>query len=322
MRRRVTRITEREHPASALLDTKTTQQVLGIINREDRKVAPAVGRVIPQIARAVDLAVAALAEGGRLVYLGAGTSGRLGMLDAAECLPTFGTDRIVAVMAGAPAALAQPKEGVEDDPRQAARDLRRIKFNRKDVLVGIAASGRTPYTLGGLRYARRVGAKTVAITSNPRAPMRRLADVAIVPVVGPEVVAGSTRLKSGTAQKLVLNMLSTVTMVRLGRVFSHWMIHVQMINEKLQKRGREILVSVTGASPAGAARALEESGRNLPAAVLMLRKGLSKEEALRLLRKDENTARALRAAWAGPAAAGHNSPRHERGSEAAPRRIL
>jgi N-acetylmuramic acid 6-phosphate etherase len=265
-------------------------------------VAPAVGKVIPPIARAVDLATEALAQGGRLIYLGAGTSGRLGVLDAAECLPTFGTDRIVALMAGAVTAFTQPKEGVEDDPRQAVRDLRRIKLSRKDVLVGIAASGRTPYTLGGLRYARRVGAKTVAITSNPRAPMRRLADVAIVPVVGPEVVGGSTRLKSGTAQKLVLNMLSTATMVRLGRVFSHWMIHVQMTNAKLQKRGCEILASATGASPAAAARALAESGRNLPAALLMLRKGLSKEAAVRLLTEHENTARALRAAWADLAA--------------------
>ena len=302
MRRRIERITERENPASAWLDTRTTRQILAIINREDRKVAPAVGKVIPQIARAVDMATEALAQGGRLVYLGAGTSGRLGMVDAAECLPTFGTDRVVALMAGAAAAFSRPKEGVEDDPGQAVRDLRRIRLSRKDVLVGIAASGRTPYTLGGLRYARQVGAKTIAITSNPRGPMRRLADVAIVPTVGPEVVAGSTRMKSGTAQKLVLNMLSTATMVRLGRVFSHWMIHLQMTNEKLQKRGRDILAEATGASSAAAARTLEESGRDLPAALLMLQKGLSKEDALECLTAERNTARALRAAWAKPAA--------------------
>jgi N-acetylmuramic acid 6-phosphate etherase len=205
---------------------------------------------------------------------------------------------MVALMAGAAAAFSRPKEGVEDDPGQAGRDLRQIRLSRKDVLVGIAASGRTPYTLGGLRYARELGAKTIAITSNPRGPMRRLADVVIVPVVGPEVVAGSTRMKSGTAQKLVLNMLSTATMVRLGRVFSHWMIHVQMTNEKLQERGREILANATGATPATAARALEESGRNLPVALLMLRKGISKEDALQGLTAERNTARALRAAWA------------------------
>ena len=296
------RITERANPASALLDTKSTRQILAIINREDRKVAPTVGKAIPQIARAVDMVAEALARGGRLVYLGAGTSGRLGMLDAAECLPTFGTDRVVALMAGAAAAFTRPKEEVEDDPGQALRDLRRIRLSRKDVLVGIAASGRTPYTLGGLRYARQVGAKTIAITSNPRGPMRRLADVAIVPAVGPEIVAGSTRMKSGTAQKLILNMLFTAAMVRLGRVFSPWMIHVQMTNEKLQERGRDILAKATGASPAAAARAIEESGRDLPAALLMLRKGISKEDALRCLTAERNTARALRAAWADPTA--------------------
>ena len=292
------RITERENPVSALLDTKSTWQILKIINREDRKVAPAVGKVIPQVARAVDTVAEALARGGRLIYLGAGTSGRLGMLDAAECIPTFGTDRVVALMAGGAAAFSKPNERLEDDPGQAVRDLRRIRLSRKDVLVGFAASGRTPYTLGGLRYARRVGAKTIAVTSNPRGLMRRLADVTIVPVVGPEVVAGSTRMKSGTAQKLVLNMISTATMVRLGRVFSHWMIHVQMTNEKLKRRGREILAKTTGASPAAAARAIEESGRDLPAALLMLRKGISKEDALRCLIAEGNTARALRVAWA------------------------
>ena len=295
-------ITERENPVSASLDTKSTGQILKLINREDRKVAPAVGKVLPQVARAVDIVVEALARGGRLIYLGAGTSGRLGMLDAAECLPTFGTNRVVALVAGAAAARSKPKEGAEDDPRQAVRDLRRIRLSRKDVLVGIAASGRTPYTLAGLRYARRVGAKTIAVTSNPHGLMRRQVDVAIVPVVGPEVVAGSTRLKSGTAQKLVLNMISTATMVRLGRVFSHWMVHLQMANEKLERRGLEILVKTTGASPAAAARAIKESGRDLPAALLMLRKGISKEDALRYLSAENNTARALRMAWANPAA--------------------
>ena len=294
------RITELENPASALLDTKSTIQILRIINREDRRVAPAVGQVIPQIARAVDMVAEALARGGRLIYLGAGTSGRLGMLDAAECLPTFGTDRVMALTAGGAAASTKPNEEVEDDPGQAVRDLQRIRLSRKDVLVGIAASGRTPYTLGGLRYARRVGAKTIAITSNPRGLMLRLADVPIVPVVGPEVVAGSTRMKSGTAQKLVLNMISTAAMVRLGRVFSHWMIHMQMTNDKLKRRAREILIRITGVHPAAAARAIEESGWNLPAALLMLRKGISQEDALRCLIAERNTARALRTAGADP----------------------
>jgi N-acetylmuramic acid 6-phosphate etherase len=288
------RITERQNPISTGLDAKPTLAILRIINREDRKVAPAVSKVIPQIARAAELAVKASAEGGRLVYLGAGTSGRLGVLDAAECIPTFGTDSVVGVMAGSPEAMFRPTEASEDDPGLAVRDLRRARFSRKDMLVGISASGRTPYVLGGLRYARKLGARTVALTSNPDAPITRLADVAIVPVVGPEVIAGSTRMKAGTAQKLVLNMLSTATMVRLGRVFSNLMINVQLTNEKLRQRGQDILVKTTGASPAAAARALEESGGRLPVALLMLAKKVSKREAANLLQSEPNVAAVLR----------------------------
>ena len=290
------RITERQNPVSADLDAKSTLEILRIINREDRKVAPAVSKVIPQIARAAELAIKASAEGGRLVYLGAGTSGRLGVLDAAECIPTFGTDSVVGVMAGAPEAMFRPTEASEDDPSLAVRDLRRVGFNRRDVLVGISASGRTPYVLGGLRYARRLGAKTVALTSNPDAPIKRLADVSIVPVVGPEVIAGSTRMKAGTAQKLVLNMLSTAAMVRLGRVFSNLMINVQLNNDKLRKRARDILVKTTGASPDAAARALEESGRRLPVALLMLAKKVSRQQAAKVLRSAPSIAEALREA--------------------------
>ncbi len=295
---RLTRITELENPRSTAVDTKPTREILRLINREDHKVAPAVGRVLPQIARAVDLATEALAQGGRLIYLGAGTSGRLGILDAAECIPTFGTDRVVGVMAGAPQAMFRPTERTEDLPRQAARDLRRIQLSPRDVVVGISASGRTPYTLGGLGYARRMKAKTIAVTSNPRAPLKRLADVAIVPVVGPEVIAGSTRMKAGTAAKLVVNMLSTATMVRLGRVLSNWMINVQLNSQKLWKRGQAILSKATGTSEKVAHRALEASGRNLPVALLMLWKNISREEAQRLLGKGPNTSSVLRAAWA------------------------
>ena len=291
------RITELENPASASLDTKPTREILRIINREDRRVAPAVAKALPQIARAVELAVKALAQGGRLVYLGAGTSGRLGVLDAAECIPTFGTDRIVSVMAGAPKAMFRPTEVSEDDPRQAVRDLRQIKLDRRDVLVGISASGRTPYTLGGMRFARKLGAKTIALTSNPRAPLSRLADAAIVPVVGPEVIAGSTRLKAGTAQKLVLNMLSTASMVRLGRVLSNWMINVQLKNRKLRERAEAILARAAGVSAATAAQTLRESNEQLPVALLMLWKKVSQEQALRLLGAGSNTASVLRAAW-------------------------
>jgi len=256
LRRRRERITERENPASSSLDIRPTREVLRLINREDRKVAPAIGRVLPQIGRAVEMIAHALAEGGRLVYLGTGTSGRLGVLDAAECTPTFGTDRVVGVMAGAPEALFRPTEASEDDPRLAARDLRRIRFSRRDVLVGISASGQTPYTLGGMRYARRQGAKTVGLSSNPRAALRRLSDVAILPDVGPEVIAGSTRMKAGTAQKLVLNMLSTASMVRLGRVFSNWMVNLQSKNQKLRGRAKAILMKAGGVGARSATAAL------------------------------------------------------------------
>jgi N-acetylmuramic acid 6-phosphate etherase len=289
------RITEGENPASVALDTKPTAAILRIINREDQRVAPAVTKTIPKIARAVDMAVRAIRHGGRMIYLGAGTSGRLGVLDAAECLPTFGNDRVLAVIAGGRGATLISKEEMEDNPREAERDLRRVKLSAKDVLVGISASGHTPYVLGGMRYARRRGAKTVGLTADPAAPMKPLADVFITPVVGPEVFAGSSRMKAGTAQKLVLNMLSTATMVRLGRVFSHWMINVQSTNRKLRERSQRILSSATGASPTRATQTLKAAGGNLPVALLMLHKGIKRDEALQLLTRGKNIAAALRA---------------------------
>jgi len=293
------RITERENPAFASLDTKTTREILRLIAREDARVPAAVRKVLPQIARAVDLIVEALSMGGRLVYLGAGTSGRLGVLDAAECLPTFGTDRVIGVMAGGPSAMFRPSEGAEDNAAQAVGDLRKIKLTSRDVLVGISASGDTAYVLGGLRYARRIGASTVAVTCNPKTPIEQSADVSIVPVVGPEVLAGSTRMKAGTAQKLVLNMLSTASMVRWGRVLSNWMINVQLTNRKLRGRGCAILMKACGVSRARAARALDESGGKLPVAVLMLTKGVSRDEAAAMLNRGPSIAAVLRAAQAG-----------------------
>jgi N-acetylmuramic acid 6-phosphate etherase len=299
------RITERENPASVALDTKPTAAILRIINREDQRVAAAVAKTIPKIARAVDMAVRAIRHGGRMIYLGAGTSGRLGVLDAAECLPTFGSDRVLAVIASGRGAMFKSKEEMEDNPLEAERDLRRVKLSDKDVLVGISASGHTPYVLGGMRYARRRGAKTVGLTANPAAPMKPLADVFIAPVVGPEVLTGSSRMKAGTAQKLVLNMLSTATMVRLGRVFSHWMINVQLSNRKLRERGQRILSSVTGASPTRAAQTLKAARGNLPVALLMLHKGIKRDEALQLLTRGKNIAAALRASASIPP---HTSP--------------
>jgi N-acetylmuramic acid 6-phosphate etherase len=292
----VERITERPNTASADLDRKSTLDILRVINREDRKVAAAVSKTIPQIDRAVDLASAALARGGRLVYLGAGTSGRLGVLDAAECIPTFGTNQVVAILAGAPGSMFRPSEVSEDDPKLGVRDLHKIGFGRDDVLVGISASGRTPYVLGGLRYARKLGAETVLLTTNPDAEGRRFARVTIAPRVGSEVVAGSTRMKAGTAQKLVLNMISTAAMVRLGRVFSNWMIQVQLTNTKLRKRGQRILMGLTSASASRARTALEASGYNLPVALLMVVKGIQRREALALLEAGPTTAEVVRRA--------------------------
>ena len=292
------RVTERKNPKADALDTRKTREILALMNREDQKVGVAVGKKLPQITRAVDLAVESLAKGGRLIYLGAGTSGRLGVLDASECPPTFGTDRVVGVLAGGTKAMFKAGEGVEDDRASARRDLERIGLNKKDVLVGIAASGRTPYTLEGLRYAKRKGVATIGVTANPDSPMRGLADIEIAVNVGPEVIAGSTRLKAGTAQKLVLNMLSTATMVRLGRVFSGLMVHMEMKNEKLRERGRAIVMKATGVDAATAARAMKAAGPNLPAALLMIWKKVPRNEALRILKQQPNTALALRRARA------------------------
>lgn len=288
------RITERANPASASLDTKPTREILRIMNREDQRVAPAVRKTLPQIARAVDWAVEAIRDGGRLVYLGAGTSGRLGVLDASECVPTFGTDRVVGILAGAPASLTSSLEGVEDNPRQAVRDLKKIGFCRRDVLVGISASGGAPYVLGGMEYARKLGAKVVGLACNPEAPLKAFSDVAIVPVVGPEVIAGSSRMKAGTAQKLVLNMLSTATMVRSGRVLSNSMVNVQLTNQKLWKRAEGILMKLTGASQDVAFKALKNSGRSLPIALLMVLKKIPRPEAARQLQEGPSVAAVLR----------------------------
>ncbi|HEV2499201.1 MAG TPA: N-acetylmuramic acid 6-phosphate etherase [Terriglobia bacterium] len=280
------KITEAVNPASASLETKPLAEVLRIINREDCKVALAVNKVIPQITQAAEIVVRALDRGGRLVYMGAGTSGRMGALDAAECFPTFGTRQVIAVLAGGPAAMLRSVEGAEDDEARAVRDLRKIKLSNRDVLIGIAASGSTPYTCAGLGYARRLGLKTIALTSNPGSPVTALADVSIVPVTGPEIVAGSTRMKAGTAQKLVLNMLSTASMVGLGKVYAGLMVNVQLTNRKLRQRAIEILMKTQGVSVAEAARAITESNGKLPVALVMLAKGVSSREAARLVRQN------------------------------------
>ncbi len=245
----------------------------------------AVARQVPAIARAVERITRALRRGGRLIYVGAGTSGRLGALDAAECPPTFGVPprTVLAVIAGGRRALVQAIEGAEDSFAQGARDLAAKKPTANDVVVGLTASGNTPYVLGALREARRRGATTVGVTSNPRAPVARLAHIAITLEAGPEMIAGSTRMKAGTAQKLVLNMLSTAAMVRLGLVYDNWMINVALTNRKLRQRGLSILEQATGASVAEATRALRQAGHDLRVALVMLKTRVDASQARRRL---------------------------------------
>jgi N-acetylmuramic acid 6-phosphate etherase len=280
------RATEQRNPRTRGIDAKSTIDILRAIHREDASVAKAVSAALPAIARAVDAIAGALQHGGRLFYIGAGTSGRLATLDAAELPPTFGTSpRLVqAVIAGGRRALTHAVEGAEDNHAQGARDLKARRLNARDAVIGIAASGGTPYVLGALEFARKKGAITIGITCNPRTPITQVAQINIVTPTGPEVISGSTRMKAGTAQKLVLNMLSTATMIRLGRVYDNWMIGVALTNRKLQARGLRILMEASGTGVAESTRALRQSGHNLDAALIMLKTGASASQAKRLLR--------------------------------------
>ena len=277
--------TEGRNPRTRGIDRKRTLEILRMMNREDAQVTKAIRREIPAIAHAVEKIVQAMRRGGRLIYVGAGTSGRLGALDAAECPPTFGiSSKLVrAIIAGGRRALTQAVEGAEDSAEHGARDLRAASVTRDDVVVGLTASGSAPYVLGALRYARKVGAATIGVTSNRRSPITRLARITIAPRTGPEAIAGSTRLKAGTAQKLVLNMLSTAAMVRLGHVYDNWMIDVVPTNRKLRRRALLILEQATGASLSEAGHALRQSGHDLRAALLMLLTGATVAEARRRL---------------------------------------
>jgi N-acetylmuramic acid 6-phosphate etherase len=278
--------TEQRNPRTRGIDTNTTVEILRAIHHEDASVANAVRTALPSIARAVDAIAAALQRGGRLFYVGAGTSGRLAALDAAELPPTFGTPprMVQAVIAGGHRALTQAVEGAEDNGAQGVKDLAARGLSAKDAVVGIAASGATPYVLRALEYAKRKGAVTISITSNPKTPIAQMARISIVTPTGPEVITGSTRMKAGTAQKLVLNMLSTATMIRLGRVYDNWMIGVALTNRKLRARGLRLLMEASGADVAESTRALRQSGHNLGAALIILKTGASAQQAKRLLR--------------------------------------
>jgi len=264
----------------------TAREIVRLMNWEDSKVARAVGRESDAIARAVDTIVGAIRKGGRLIYVGAGSSGRIGVLDAAECPPTFGTSAklVVALIAGGRRAITQAVEGAEDSERNGARDLRAIRLTRKDVVVGIAASGTTPYVVGALRYARGIGAMTVAVTSNLRMPVGRVAKIVIAPEVGPEVLTGSTRLKAGTSQKMVLNMLSTGVMARLGHVYENLMIDMMLTNEKLAERAVRILREASGASVSAAEQALRAGRHDLRVALVILKLRIGAVEAKRRLK--------------------------------------
>ena len=263
----------------------TAKEIVRLMNREDRKVAIAVGRELPAIARAVDAIVNGIRKGSRLFYVGAGSSGRMGVLDAAECPPTFGTSPklVQALIAGGRRAITNAVEGAEDSTRNAERDLRAKKLTRNDVVVGIAASGTTPYVLGALRCARKRGATTVAVTSNLRMPVGLLAKIVIAPEVGPEVLTGSTRLKAGTSQKMVLNMLSTAVMARLGHVYENLMIDVVITNEKVAERALRILAEASGKKVSAAEHALRAAGHNMRVALVMLKRGVVAREAKKLI---------------------------------------
>jgi N-acetylmuramic acid 6-phosphate etherase len=266
-------LTEQPNPASASIGALTTEDMLRVINAEDRKVADAVASEIPAIGRAVDAIVTCFRQGGRLFYIGAGTSGRLGVLDASECAPTFGVPAgmVQGIVAGGEPALTRATEASEDDPASGARDLSARGFAASDALVGIAASGRTPYVLGAIAEARRLGAITVGISCTPDSELARAVAIPITPLVGPEVIAGSTRLKAGTAQKLVLNMLSTGAFIRMGYVYGNLMVNVQPTNVKLANRARRIVAKAAGVSGARAGELLEAAGGNVRAAILMAR---------------------------------------------------
>lgn len=286
-------ITEQRNPNSMQLDSLSAQELVALINREDQQVALAIEKCLPQIASAVEKIVAAFERGGRLVYVGAGTSGRLGVLDASECPPTYGVkpEMVVGLIAGGDYALRHPIEGAEDNVQQGQADLEEIDFSARDVLVGIAASGRTPYVLGALNYAKQLGATTVSIASNPNSKMAEVADIAIETVVGPEVLTGSSRMKSGTAQKLVLNMLTTASMVLIGKCYQNLMVDVQASNEKLKARALKIVMEATECDNDAAANVLAKANGQVKLAILMQLSGLDALEAQSLLDKSNGKLR-------------------------------
>ena len=284
-----TLITEQRNPNSMHVDSLSALEIVQLMNEEDKQVPLAIEKCLPQIAQAVECIVAAFQQGGRLVYIGAGTSGRLGVLDASECPPTFGVspEMVKGIIAGGERALRHPIEGAEDSKTQAVVDLQTIQFSSKDVLVGIAASGRTPYVIGALEYAKSLGSVTVSIASNPNSAMANIVDIAIDTVVGPEVLTGSSRLKSGTAQKLVLNMLTTASMILMGKCYQNLMVDVQASNEKLKARAIRIVMQATDCDKTLAEETLKLADQNAKLAIMMILSGLDRAQAEALLEKHQ-----------------------------------
>lgn len=284
-----TLITEQRNPNSMHVDSLSALEIMQLMNQEDKQVPLAIEKCLPQIAQAVECIVAAFQQGGRLVYIGAGTSGRLGVLDASECPPTFGVspEMVKGIIAGGERALRHPIEGAEDSKSQAVVDLQTIQFSSKDVLVGIAASGRTPYVIGALEYAKSLGSVTASIASNPNSAMANIVDIAIDTVVGPEVLTGSSRLKSGTAQKLVLNMLTTASMILMGKCYQNLMVDVQASNEKLKARAIRIVMQATDCDKALAEETLKQADQNAKLAIMMILSGLDRAQAEALLEKHQ-----------------------------------
>ncbi|MEF1206585.1 N-acetylmuramic acid 6-phosphate etherase [Photobacterium damselae] len=278
-------VTESRNQASNAIDTLSTLDMVTVINQEDQKVALAVEKTLPEVALAVDAIADAFMVGGRLIYMGAGTSGRLGILDASECPPTYGSNpnQVVGLIAGGHKAILKAVENAEDNQELAEQDLQNLGLTENDVVVGIAASGRTPYVIGGMKYAHSIGAQVVAISCNPQSEMTKIADIAITPVVGAEVVTGSSRMKAGTAQKLVLNMLTTGAMIRTGKVFGNLMVDVEATNAKLIQRQTNIVMQATDCDVAQAEEALSACDRHCKTAILMILAGLDAEQAKKQL---------------------------------------
>ncbi|MEQ4924750.1 N-acetylmuramic acid 6-phosphate etherase [Proteus hauseri] len=281
-------ITESRNSESENIDTLSTLSMLKVINNEDKKVPFAVEATLPDIAKLVDKVAEAFHQGGRLIYCGAGTSGRLGILDASECPPTYGTphEMVIGLIAGGHKAILQAVENAEDNQELGEQDLRQLKFDQKDVLVGIAASGRTPYVIGALNYAKSLGATTGAISCNPESPIASIADIAITPIVGAEVITGSSRMKAGTAQKLVLNMITTGAMIKIGKIFGNLMVDVEATNAKLVERQIRIVMQATECERSVAEEALSQCHRHCKTAILMILAGVDAQQATKMLNEN------------------------------------